>query len=708
MIRPSDQRLPQIRAAPVTREPVSKVSTMSARRTVSRTVITRTLVSLGVVAGLGATFIAGTTYAGSGGADRGATWTVHRGQGSGGEASPAAYTGSGLTLPGSCDALLRWYVDRGLDLVGPYGWNGYASPYGIVVDDVGPAPMSGAANAARSPVAPAPVRSTNGETGTNVQEAGVDEPDVVKTDGRRLYRVQDGELVVYDVSGAQVDRLASLGLPDAGGADDTELLLSGGTVVALSHRQSRGTTELATVDVSDPAAPTVTHTVVYDSDLVTARLTDGVVRVVLQAGLPDLDFTHPDRDTTDYEALQANQEAVRHSTIAEWVPNAAVDGGPPEPLLGCDEVAVPDDDTELGTIAVVGFDASAPDAPSVTGLAADTDLAYASTDELYLATTPAYGVVMRSCPDCIEPPMPAPRRILPGWVHGGLGIGGAPHVPDRISGGATHLFAFDLDGIDTTFAASGEVDGVIRDRWSMDAVDGADGPELRALVGPNQDTGNFSSLVTFRQEGNDLVEAGRLDDLGVGEQVESVRWFDTLAIVVTFRQVDPLYAVDLTTDQPRLMGTLKIPGYSEYLHPLGRHRLLGLGQLQGGSGAWGAQAGIFDVTDLTRPRQLSVVRFGPGTQALAADDPRQLTWLPDGRTVLSVVADYGSRGTVGYVSELTLADGRMSNRMVQVEYGAEVDAVRLVPLADGRVVLVTGDDASFFDLAVHRASTRSG
>ena len=78
---------------------------------------------------------------------------------------------------------------------------------------------------------------------------------------------------------------------------------------------------------------------------------------------------------------------------------------------------------------------------------------------------------------------------------------------------------------------------------------------LRVAVGPNGSTGNFNSIVTFRQEGNDLVESGRLDDLGVGEEIESVRWFDTLAIVVTFRQVDPLYAIDLTDpDHPRLMG----------------------------------------------------------------------------------------------------------------------------------------------------------
>ena len=677
-------------------------------RVPARHLATRALVSLVVAAGLAAAFVAGTSYGGQGGAPP--AHPSHRlpggASGAGGphgtglDATPAAYRGSGLTLPDSCGQLLQWYVERGLDVVGPYGWAGDGGPYafGGIENGAGPAPLAAAGpadQAARSPLAPAPVRSSNGETGTNVQEAGVDEPDVVKTDGHTLYRVQDDALVVYDLGGATVRRLGSLALPGASGADSTELLLSGDSLIALSqHDRDDARAELVSLDVSEPAAPKVTHTVEYDGTLVTARLTDGVVRVVLSAGLPHLDFTQPDADTTPFEATRANQDAVRDSTIADWLPHASVDGGAAEPLLGCDQVALPGDDVALGTMAVVGFDASAPDAPSVTGLAADTDLVYASADQLYLATHPYDGLV-RGCFECLDPlPVPDARGPLPGRLTA-PGGGGTGPTPQAVSDGASHLYAFDLDGIETTLAASGEVDGVITDRWSMDAVDGV----LRVVVAPDQNTGNFSSVVTFRQEGNDLVESGRLDDLGVGEQVRSVRWFDTLAIVVTFRQVDPMYAVDLTDpDQPRLMGTLTIPGYSAYLHPLGRHRLLGLGQTTDPRGRWGAQAGLFNVTDLTHPRGLATVAYGPGTQALATTDPRQLTWLPGGRTVLTVVEEDGRRGEVGYVSELQLGDGKLSNRMVEVEYGDEVAAVRLVPLADGRVVLVTGDDASFFDL----------
>ena len=368
---------------------------MPMRPAVSRTV-TRTLVSLTAVVGLGAAFVAGTSYGGSDHAGTGRTWGAG---GAGSDASPAAYSGSDLSLPASCDDLLAWYVERGLDLVGPYGWGGNPN---IVYDF---AESSAGGDAVRAPMAaqaPAPVRSTSGETGTNVQEAGVDEPDVVKTDGDTLFRVQDGDLVTYDLSGAEVTRLASLDLPGATGADSTEILLSGDTVVALSHRSADGSggravTELVTVDVSDPAAPKTTHTVEYDTALVTARLHDSVVRLVLQAELPDLDFTEPDNDTTEFEATRENRDAVRDSTIEDWLPSASLDGAAQQPLLGCDQVAIPDDGTSLGTIAVVGFDASAPDAPSVSGLAVDTDLAYASADQLYLATSPTYGGMFGGC-----------------------------------------------------------------------------------------------------------------------------------------------------------------------------------------------------------------------------------------------------------------------------------------------------------------------
>jgi hypothetical protein len=644
--------------------------------------VRRSFTVLGATAGLVGAFVAGTAIASD-------DDPVH------GKVEPIAFSGDSITLAASCDDLLDWYVTRGVRRVGPWGWDTYYTEDedrgGFDFPNLGGGEDSGdsgdavAGSAAESPqaytpTAPATVRAENGDSGTNVQELGVDEPDVVKTDGRTLFRVEDDDLVTYDVTGADVERIGSADLQDL---DDGELLLSGDTVVVIgtdgggrgSYYPEARETRVIVLDVSDPSDPEVEHTYLYSSATLEARLHGDTVRLVTQAGMPDLDFeTDDDQD----DALRENRELVRDTDIEDWLPTVSTDGGDPEPLVDCADVAIPNDGDSLGTIVVVGFEADQPEDRSVSGLAVATQLAYLSSDQLYLATTGAGGEAVQCLDfDCAQ------ERVAPDWLPGGG------------SDGVTHLYAFDLDGDETRYAASGEVDGWVRDRWAMDEADGV----LRLAVGPSQKTGNYNSVVTFRRDGNDLVEAGRVDELGAGEDIKAVRWFDGLAIVVTFMQVDPLYAVDLTDpDDPDLLGELKIPGFSAYLHPLGSHRLLGVGEGPGDRGGWGAQAGLFDVTDLTDPRQLDVLSYGGNTRALVGDDPRQLTWLPERRQVLTVIESVKRGGQVGLVSVLSLGDGQLENRMVEVEQGSDVTQVRLVPLPDGRVVLVTARDAEFFDL----------
>ncbi|GAB3253393.1 beta-propeller domain-containing protein [Nocardioides dilutus] len=641
----------------------------------------RSVTVLGVAAGLVGAFAAGTAIAGDDPVrDR---------------VDPIAFSGDSITLAASCDDLLDWYVARGVQRVGPWGWDTYYPEedddgiFGLpgfgggedAADsgrDTGAAVEPQAAQEYAAPV-PATVRSENGDSGTNVQELGVDEPDVVKTDGRTLFRVEDDDLVTYDVTGEEVERIGSMDLEDL---DDGELLLSGDTAVVVgTDGGGRGTyypearqTRVIVLDVSDPSDPEVEHTYLFSSATLEARLHGDTVRLVTQAGMPDLDF---ETDDDPEDALRENRDIVRDSEIGDWLPTITTDDGDPEPLVDCEDVAIPNDGDSLGTIVVVGFEADEPEDRSVSGLAVATQLAYLSSDQLYLATSGGVNDVGRCFDVCFEEPVAPDRR------------------PGGGSDGVTHLYAFDLDGTETRYAASGEVDGWVRDRWAMDEAGGV----LRLAVGPSQRTGNDNSVVTFRRDGNDLVEAGRVDGLGVGEDIKSVRWFDGLAIVVTFRQVDPLYAVDLTDpDDPDLLGELKIPGFSAYLHPLGAHRLLGLGEGPGDRGGWGAQAGLFNVTDLTDPRQLDVLSYGAGTRALVADDPRQLTWLPERRQVLTVIESWKRGGQVGLVSVLSLGSGQLDNRMVEVEQGSDVTQVRLVPLPDGRVVLATARDAEFFDL----------
>jgi len=584
-----------------------------------------------------------------------------------------------LAAATSCDDLLDSYVRRGVEAVTAHGWD----PGWMTIDRA----FSADARDTRAAVPQAELgaarttRATSSGTGTNVQEAGVDEPDVVKTDGEHLYRVWDDVLEVYDVSGDEPVRVGHLGLAEV---RDAELVLDGDRLVVTGRdRVEEDHTRVLAVDVGDPTAPSVVEDRVYAAELLEARLhaspgadqEDGpgsTVRLVLTPYLPDLDFVQPRGKRSWRQAERMNREVVRQSDIEDWIPTVAG-----APLLDCEDVAVPaDDDAPLGTTAVVAFDADDPAASTATGVAAGGQIAYFSEDRLYLAEqSSAWGC----CWDVGAWPGPS-RRV---------------GIPVERDDGVTQLFAFALDGDETSYVASGEVEGAVADRWSMDSADGV----LRLAVGPTHRTDDANSVVTLREDRGELVEAGRLDGLGRREDITSVRWFDDLAIVVTFRQVDPLYAVDLAdVDSPALLSELKIPGFSEYLHPLGSHRMIGIGQDASRRG-WtrGAQAALFDVHDLARTRQLDVVRFPRHSQAGVASDPRQFTWLPDRRTALTVVSK-GWRGRTGWLSVLRVGGGELHSRLVEVEDGSEVAAVRTVPLPDGRVVLVTGETVELLDL----------
>ena len=645
----------------------------------------RPLLTAGVLTAVGAAFIAGTVVSQPPSKGPGAAGPGDAGS----DASPAAFHGE-LQPVTSCDELLEYYQDEALKIVGPYGWE-FAYGYQVVdrlsgvmrreaAQLYGPIADSSLATTAKAP-APATSRSESSDTGTNVQEAGVDEPDVVKTNGDLLVRIQDATLTTYDVTGAETEELAQISLDDF---RHGEILLSGDTVVALGSDDRRSNrydsrygygphptaTRVVSVDIGDPGTPEITESVDLDTGLVSARQHGSSIRLVTQAGLPELDFVQPTGRRGVKTARRANERVVLETRIEDWIPSYSVDAGEPAQLADCADMATPKRELGLDTMNVIGFEADDPADVHAIGLAGSASLAYESPDHLYLAASPwaTWGRCFDICPLTFSPALE--------------------------DSGTTLVFDFEISGTEATYVGSGEVEGTVADRWAMDEYDGV----LRLALGPTQATGNFNSVVTLERRGDELVEIGRVDKLGVNENIESVRWFDAMAIVVTFRQVDPLYTIDLSDpDDPSLIGELKIPGFSEYLHPLGSKRLVGVGQGPTGEGGWGAQLGLFDVTDLTQPKRIDTLSYQRNSQALAGLDPRQFTWLPDERTLLTVVSK-GWTGRTGWVSVVTIDDGQLTNRMVEADYGNDVAEIRTVPMPDGRVVLVTGEDVEFFDL----------
>ena len=233
-------------------------------------------------------------------------------------------------------------------------------------------------------------------------------------------------------------------------------------------------TELVTLDVSDPAAPDGRPTPSSTTPRWSPRgCTTAWCAWCSRPGCPTSTSPSPTSTPPSGRPPGPTEDLVRESTIEDWLPERLARRRPERAAArlrpGRDPRRRHDARHHRGGRL---RRARARSAPSVSGLAVDTDLAYASADQLYLATSADVRRSWSAASTACEPmPMPDSRRPAAGLApRGGAdGCATAPAGGDA-DDGTSHLYAFDLDGIDTTFAASGEVDGVIRDRWSMDAV----------------------------------------------------------------------------------------------------------------------------------------------------------------------------------------------------------------------------------------------
>jgi uncharacterized secreted protein with C-terminal beta-propeller domain len=552
---------------------------------------------------------------------------------------------------------------------------------GEVAPTAGPAPAAGDEGAS----------GTTTFSGTNVQEAGIDEPDVVKTDGRHVYVAADGKLRVFDVTGGAPRLVATLTLD---GGSGHQLLLRGPRLLVLSTAYhpiavdggplpaatprpaspraaiapmpGGTTTQLTEVDVTDPAAPKVARTMTLDGAYVDARLTGGTARVVVSSA-PQPTGAQP----LDAAPLRT---FVPATTIKSRITGRTYRRG----VVPCDDVRRPDAFSGLGllTVLTVDLDKGLYDVDRDAVLAG-AQTVYASADSLYVAS----------------------QRYV-------AGLHDTTDVPGRMR---TEIHRFDASRTATTsYAGSGTVPGFVVNAYAMSEHDGAlrvastDEPAWLAEAGAPEPAQSFVTVLDAAG-GGPLRPVGQVGGLGKGQRIYGVRFAGAVGYVVTFRQVDPLYTLDLSRPAaPRVVGELEIPGYSAYLHPLGDGLLLGVGQEASGTGrAQGTQVSLFDVSDLARPRRIQHLVFGDGSSDAEFDPHAFLWWAPTRTAVLplSIWAPDGS-GFTGAVGLHVAADAL--GEIGRISHGTGPDAA---PIARS---LVIGDrlyTLSYSALQAHRLDT---
>ena len=508
---------------------------------------------------------------------------------------------------------------------------GYAQHNGLrVIRDArfvtpAPPPLNDQGSAPAAPVPAAGEGQGTGSSQTNVQEAGVDEPDWVKLSGTTLIAASAGKLVAFDASGDRARVLGSIDLSGFGHTllvhGDRALVIGsagfGGVVAAqvptVAPVYFPGRTRLFEVDISDPRAMRVLRTLDVEGSEISARLTGATARVVIQTQPRGIEV--PTADPT----REGWRRAVRKTSTSAWLPSSVLRNRRTghvrrRSIVRCRQVRRPQRFSGLGTLTVltIDMDRGLP-AVDADALMASGETVYASEDRLYIASERWLG----------EDPSRAEIR-------------------DQAST-ALHAFSTTRAG-ETSYVGSGQVPGYLLNQWAMSERGGVLRVATTSMPPWDAQAASESSVRTLEERSGALAEIGSVGGLGQGERIYAVRYIGDTAFVVTFRQVDPLYAVDLSNPRaPRVVGQLKVPGYSAYLHPLGDDLLLGIGQGATAEGrTTGVQLSVFDVSDLRAPKQLASAAVGQNSYSDAEYDHHAFLWWAPERLALLPAVQYDS------------------------------------------------------------------
>ncbi len=436
---------------------------------------------------------------------------------------------------------------------------------------------------------------------TNVRTEGVGEADVVKTDGRYLYVLQDDSqrVAVVDV---QDGNMEPLGCAQVDSAQISEFYVEGQSLYVLSteypsaddsdgalsdtrYTSASPITRLDTFDLSDPAQPRLAASATQSGSYSSSRFADGFIYVFSNYLVSDV----------------AGSEDP-----ATYVPCI---GGK---AIACSDVYLPPNVTANQYLVVSAFAADNPgESVSQKAVLSDFGQLYVSASNIYVYETIYNGEydimpLARTLEDEAGQVDPAAE----GQEDGSLGESAEGESGDGPVAGSDGAFAEDgewdnsvrrtsirklsFSGGEIEGAAQTKVDGVLDSSWSIDEYDGY----LRLVTTLYDD--EFNSVNAVYVLNGQLELVGSIEGLAEDERVYSARLMGDTGYFVTFRETDPLFSVDFSDpENPRIIGELKIPGFSEYLHPYGDGLLLGIGmEADEETGVTdGVKLSMFDVSD---------------------------------------------------------------------------------------------------------------
>lgn len=529
---------------------------------------------------------------------------------------------------------------------------------------------------------------------TNVQVAGVDEADIVKNDGKYIYVVssdwQNSSVKIIDAYPAENAMIAAnISIENASISD---IFINGDKLVVFATKYDyfapfvTGTSEPAAVGgigIMPPYRQQSPKTVINVYDV-----TDHAAPVLAKAYEMDGSY-YDSRMIGDYVYFITNEPVYDYQNPI--IPSAARCGA------GCIDVWYFDSPDNNYQFTVIGsFNVNElGDVNTKVFMLGYTQTLYVSQDNIYISYmkqmkySDFLGKItdffknyvplnVQSEMDAIvaddkfsnDEKMQAVGRVLNEYMQT-LSVEEQYALQNRIQNESQSLTEEISKEMDKTiihrveisngsieYKAQGAVSGTVLNQFSMDEFNG----NFRIATTSGQWQSSQSNNMYVLDMGMNTV--GKLEDMAKGERIYSVRFLGEKAYMVTFRQVDPLFVIDLSNPaSPAVLGFLKIPGVSDYLHPYDETHVIGVGLDATEEGRiTGMKLSLFDVSDVANPTEVSKYIIGErGTYSEALYDHKAFLFSRDKNLLVIPVSKYGENWTDywqgAYVFSLDLANG---------------------------------------------------
>ena len=498
----------------------------------------------------------------------------------------AAQTEKELPVVGSLENLRS--------LLEQYGQNNGRLYRGMAVD------MSGAVNNMKSAESLPAADQAADYSATNVQVEGVDEGDQVKTDGQYIYQINNNLVqIIKAVPADQMQLVNTLKFNDQN-FTPVDLYIDGDYMIVIGntyidqptyptdqsnlrkmpaymppyYHPNTSLCRAIVYNIKDKQNISQIRRLVLEGNYLASRLVDGKFYLLsncyldyysIQNGTSDTDVTPICKDT-----IKADRFDAQDIKTIRYFPGCITSNYLVAGSIDLQQMEQPADiNTYLG----------------------GGENVYASTNNLYVALSQYNGGVIQ------------------------------PYMKSESTTSAqtnTKIFKFSLQNAKLQYEGEGQVPGTILNQFSMDEYN--DHFRIATTYGETWREDEFTSQNNVYILDKDLKLTGKIENIAPGERIYSTRFMGGRAYMVTFKQVDPFFVLDLSDPaQPKILGKLKIPGYSDYLHPYDENHIIGFGKetveasgFNGVSTAFyqGLKIAIFDVTDVSQPVEMSKVVIG--------------------------------------------------------------------------------------------------